>query len=159
MSNLDPTPLYAFGHGRSYTTFRIGGLRLSDTTVPTDGEFTATVRVTNTGDRDGSEVVQLYLSDPVAEVTRPVVQLTGFRRVELAAGASADVTFRVHADRAAYTGRAMRRIVEPGELRVSVGSSASDLPCTASVTLTGPVREVGSDRRLVTPVEVAPADR
>ncbi|WP_045747898.1 glycoside hydrolase family 3 N-terminal domain-containing protein [Actinoplanes rectilineatus] len=157
-SNLDPTPLYAFGHGRSYTTFGIDELRLSADRVPTDGAFTVTVRVRNTGGRDGAEVVQLYLSDPVAEVTRPVKQLTGFARVELAAGAAADVTFTVHTDRAAFTGRAMRRIVEPGELRVLVGSSASDIAVRAVVELTGPVREAGPQRRLSTPAEVVAVD-
>ena len=74
------------------------------------------------------------------------------------AGAAADVTFRVHTDRAAYTGRALRRIVEPGELRIQVGTSAGDLPCEGSVELTGKVREAGAGHRLVTPVEVRPAD-
>ncbi|MFC7533715.1 glycoside hydrolase family 3 N-terminal domain-containing protein [Actinoplanes sp. GCM10030250] len=157
VSNLDPTPLYAFGHGRSYTTFTVGDLRVSEAEVPTDGEFSVTVRLTNTGSREGAEVVQLYLADPVAEVTRPVIQLTGFRRVQLAAGAAADVTFRVHTDRVAYTGRRMRRIVEPGELRISVGTSAGDLPCQGTITLTGKVREAGTGRRLDTPVEVLPA--
>ena len=157
-SNLDPTLLFAFGHGRSYTTFAVDDLRIPETRVPTDGEFTATVRVSNTGGRAGSEVVQLYLSDPVAEVTRPVIQLLGFRRIELAAGASADVTFRVHTDRAAFTGRDLRRIVEPGELRILAGTSAADLPCEAVVELTGPTRPVGSDRVLSTPAEVGPAE-
>ncbi|MFC6568069.1 glycoside hydrolase family 3 N-terminal domain-containing protein [Actinoplanes utahensis] len=157
-SSLDPTPLFAFGHGRSYTTFAVDDLRIPATRVPTDGEFTVTVRVSNTGDRDGAEVVQLYLSDPVATVTRPVIQLAGFQRVELAAGAAADVTFRVHTDRTAFTGRDLRRIVEPGELRVLVGTSAADLPCAGVVELTGPVRRAGADRVLSTPVEVRQAD-
>ncbi|MEV4280218.1 glycoside hydrolase family 3 N-terminal domain-containing protein [Actinoplanes xinjiangensis] len=155
-SNLDPTPLFAFGHGRSYTTFEVGDLRLSASRVPTDGEFTATVRVRNTGERDGTEVVQLYLSDPVAQVTRPMVQLTGFQRVELAAGAAAEVVFHVHTDRTAFTGRDVKRIVEPGELRVLAGTSAGDLPCAATVELTGPTRPAGPGRVLTTPVEVRP---
>ncbi|BEL07638.1 glycoside hydrolase family 3 N-terminal domain-containing protein [Actinoplanes sichuanensis] len=155
-SNLDPTPLFAFGHGLSYTTFEVGDLRLSSDRVPTDGEFSATVRVRNTGARDGAEVVQLYLSDPVAQVTRPVIQLAGFQRVELAAGAAADVVFHVHTDRTAFTGRALKRIVEPGELRVLAGTSAGDLPCAATVELTGPTRPVGPGRVITTPVEVRP---
>ncbi|WP_197725398.1 glycoside hydrolase family 3 N-terminal domain-containing protein [Actinoplanes sp. OR16] len=158
VSNLDPTPLFAFGHGRSYTRFTVDALRISDERVPVDGEFTVTVRVANTGDRAGAEVVQLYLSDPIAEVTRPVRQLAGFQRVPLDAGAAADVVFTVHTDRTAFTGRRMRRIVEPGELRVLVGSSAADLPCEGSVQLVGEVREAPAGRRLVTPVEVRPAD-
>ena len=100
-SNLDPTPLFPFGHGRSYTVFTIDDLRLSSAEVPTDGEFTASVRVRNTGSRAGEEVIQLYLHDVVATVARPVRQLVGFTRVALDAGAAADVSFRVHADRTA----------------------------------------------------------
>jgi len=155
VSNLDPTPLFAFGHGRSYTSFEVDDLRISAAEVPTDGEFTVTVRVRNTGTRGGDEVVQLYLKDLIAQVTRPVKQLTGFARVALSAGEAKDVTFTVHADRTAFTGRDLSRVVEPGELDVLVGTSASDLPCVGRVRLTGELRVVGDrDRRLITPVEV-----
>jgi beta-glucosidase-like glycosyl hydrolase len=157
ISNLDPTPLFAFGHGASYTTFTVGDLRISDAEVPTDGEFTVSVRVCNTGARSGEEVVQLYLHDVVAQVTRPVRQLTGFLRVALEPHAEREVVFRVHADRTAFTGRDLRRVVEPGEIEVLVGTSAASLPCRGTVRLTGPVRAVGHDRRLVTPAEVRPA--
>jgi beta-glucosidase len=156
ISSLDPTPEFPFGHGGSYTTFTVDGLRISDAEVPVDGEFTVTARVTNTGDRAGDEVVQLYLHDVVASVTRPVRQLTGFARVHLDPAAAADVRFTVHADRTAFTGRDLRRIVEPGELEVLVGTSAADLPCTGTVTLTGATRAVGHDRVLTTPVSVSP---
>ncbi|MGI5282328.1 glycoside hydrolase family 3 N-terminal domain-containing protein [Nonomuraea polychroma] len=154
ISNLDPTPLFPFGHGASYTTFEVDDLRISDTEVPTDGEFTVSVRVRNTGGRAGEEVVQLYLHDVVAQVTRPVRQLTGFARVPLEPGAEARVSFRVHADRTAFTGRDLRRIVEPGDVEVLVGRSAADLPCRGVVRLTGTTRVVGHDRRLVTPASV-----
>ena len=78
-SNLDPTPLFPFGHGRSYTTFDVDDLLIDRAEVPTDGEFTASVRVRNTGSRAGEEVVQLYLHDVVASVARPVKQLVRFR--------------------------------------------------------------------------------
>ena len=156
ISTLDATPLFAFGHGRSYTTFAVADLRVSATEVPTDGEFTATVRVTNTGDRAGDEVVQLYLHDVVAQLARPVHWLTGFARVRLEPGAGMEVRFRVHADRTAYTNRDLVRVVEPGEIEVLAGTSAADLPLSATVTLTGPLRTVGHDRRLDTPVELVP---
>ncbi|MEU4238494.1 glycoside hydrolase family 3 N-terminal domain-containing protein [Actinoplanes sp. NPDC026619] len=157
VSNLDPTPLFPFGHGRSYTTFEVDDLRISDTEVPTDGEFGVTVRVRNTGERAGDEVVQLYLRDVLAQVTRPVKQLTGFARVPLEPGEAKDVRFRVHTDRTAFTGRDLRRIVEPGDLEILVGSSAADLPCRGTVTLTGEIRETGRNRVLLTPVEVEKA--
>ncbi|AGZ41874.1 beta-glucosidase [Actinoplanes friuliensis] len=154
ISNLDPTPLFPFGHGSSYTTFELGDFAIDATEVPTDAEFTVSVKVRNTGSRAGDEVVQLYLHDTVAQVTRPVKQLTGFARVHLEAGADAEVRFQVHADRTAFTGRDLQRIVEPGEIEVLVGTSAGNLPCQGSVHLTGPLRTVGADRRLITPVEV-----
>jgi beta-xylosidase len=155
ISNLDPTPLFAFGYGRSYTTFTLGDLRISDAEIPTDGEVTVSVRLTNTGSRAGDEVVQLYLHDLLAQVTRPVKQLVGYARVALEPGAAADVMFHVHADRTAFTGRDLARVVEPGDVEVLVGTSASDLPCRGAFRLTGPLRTVGHDRRLVTPVDIS----
>ena len=156
-SSLDPTPLFPFGYGSSYTTFEVDDLRTSAADIPTDGEVTVSVRVRNTGPRAGDEVVQLYLHDVVAQVTRPLLQLIGFARISLDSGAAADVRFQVHADRTAFTGRDLRRIVEPGDVDVLVGTSAADLPCRARIRLTGPLREVGHDRRLVTPVEIVPS--
>ncbi|MBD0292362.1 MAG: glycoside hydrolase family 3 C-terminal domain-containing protein [Jiangellaceae bacterium] len=158
ISSIDPTALFPFGHGASYTTFTVDDLRLSSTDVPTDGEFTVSVRVRNTGPRAGDEVVQLYLHDVLAQVTRPVRQLAGFARVRLEPGQDMLVRFDVNADRTAFTGRELERIVEPGDVEVLVGTSAADLPCRATVRLTGPLRGVGHGRRLVTPVHIAPAD-
>ena len=157
VSNLDPTPLFPFGHGRSYTSFQVGDLRISSAEVATDGEFTVTVRVRNTGGRAGDEVVQLYLRDVLAQVTRPVRQLAGFVRVPLEPGEAKDVRFQVHTDRTAFTGRDLTRVVEPGEIEVLAGTSAADLPLRGTVLLTGPLRRVGRDRCLVTPVEVVAA--
>jgi beta-glucosidase-like glycosyl hydrolase len=154
ISSIDPTPLFPFGYGRSYTTFEVDDLRVSATEVPTDGEFAVSVRVRNTGTRPGHEVVQLYLHDLVAQVTRPVRQLTGFAKLRLEPSASARVRFHVHADRTAFTGRDLRRIVEPGEVEVLVGTSSAEVPCREVVRLTGATRVVGHDRRLTTPVEV-----
>lgn len=154
ISNLDPTPAFPFGHGLSYTTFDYDGLTLSAERVPTDGSLDITVDVRNSGDRAGAEVVQLYLNDVQAQVTRPVRQLAGFARVDLAPGETARVTFTLHADRTSFTGRDLRRIVEPGRIEVLVGRSAADLPCSASFELVGPLRVVGPDRVLSTPVTV-----
>jgi len=157
VSNLDPTAMFGFGHGRSYTTYEYDDLTLDATDVPTDGTVTVSVRVRNAGPRDGAEIVQLYLHDVQAEVTRPLLQLAGFARVPLAAGAAARVEFTLHADRTAFVGRDLSRIVEPGELELHVGRSATDLPCAATVRLTGERRVLGADRVLHTPVVVSPA--
>ena len=154
VSSVDPSPLYPFGHGRSYTTFRYEELVLSAPSVATDGTVEAAVAVSNTGERAGTEVVQLYLHDPVASVARPVRQLVGFARVPLEPGQRARVVFRLHADRVAYTGRDLRRVVEPGALELLAGPSAGDLPLRTGLTVTGPVREVGPDRVLDTPARV-----
>ena len=154
ISGLEVRPLFPFGYGASYTSFAVDDLRLSATEIGNDGEFTATVRVRNTGERAGDEVVQLYLRDVVARVARPLKLLTGFSRVSLEPGAAVDVTFRVHADRTAYTGPDLRRIVEPGDFEVMLGTSSMDLPCRAMVRITGDVRVVGHQRVLTTPVTV-----
>jgi beta-glucosidase-like glycosyl hydrolase len=156
ISGLETVPLFPFGFGSSYTTFEVDDLRLSDTEIATDGEFTATVRVRNTGSRAGDEVVQLYLHDVVAQVARPMKLLTGFARVSLEPGAAMDVTFHVHADRTAYSGPDLRRIVEAGDLEVLIGTSSTDLPCRGIVRLTGNTRVVGHDRRMITPVDLTP---
>ncbi len=156
ISSVNAAALFPFGFGASYTSFEIDNLSISNAEVTTDGEFEVSVRVRNTGARSGDEVVQLYLHDVVAQVARPVKQLVGFVRVTLPEGGAAQVCFRVHADRAAYVNRELQRIVEPGDVQVMVGSSAADLPCRGTVRLTGAVRVVGHDRRLVTAVDVTP---
>jgi beta-xylosidase len=153
-STVDPTPLFAFGHGLSYTTFEYAGLALSADEVATDGTVEVSCTVRNTGAVAGTEVVQLYLGDPVASVARPERWLAGFARVALAPGETARVTFRVHADRTSFTGQDLTRIVEPGTITVSLGGSSDDLPLLGSFTLTGPLRTVGIDRVLHTPVSV-----
>jgi beta-xylosidase len=110
--------------------------------------------VRNTGSRAGAEVIQLYLSDPVAQVVRPVRWLAGFARIPLEPGQAGRVTFRLHADRIAFTGRAGTRVVEPGEIQVAVGGASDQLPLQGSFTLCGPERVVGPDRVLDTPAEV-----
>jgi beta-xylosidase len=112
------------------------------------------VTVTNTGDRAGDEVVQVYLHDPVAGIARPVRQLIGFARVPLEPAGSAEVVFDIHADRTAYTDASLDRIVEAGEVQFLVGTSAADERARVHVQLTGATRVVGHDRRLDTPVRV-----
>jgi beta-xylosidase len=153
-SSVDPTPLFAFGHGLSYTTFEYGDLALSADEVATDGAAEVSCTVRNTGPVAGAEVVQLYLGDPVASLVRPEKWLSGFARVSLAPGETAQITFGVHAERTSFTSQDLTRIVEPGSITVYVGGSSDDLPLTGSFTLTGPLRTVGIDRVLDTPVSV-----
>ncbi|HEU5158609.1 MAG TPA: glycoside hydrolase family 3 N-terminal domain-containing protein [Streptosporangiaceae bacterium] len=158
-SSLDSTPLYPFGHGLTWTRFDYADLSVGAAAVPTDGEVRVAATVRNVGDRAGTEVVQLYLGDPVASVVRPMRWLAGWARVRLAPGEAARVEFNVHADRTSFTGRELRRIVEPGVIEVAIGRSSGDLPLTGSFVLEGPTRVLGQDRVLDVPVEVVPLDR
>jgi beta-glucosidase len=150
VSNLDPAPVRPFGYGLSYTTFAHSDLRVAEAQVPTDGAIVARCRVTNTGDRAGADVVQLYATDVVASVTRPVVQLLGYARVHLEPGESAEVELDVPTQRLAFSDRRMVRVVEPGTVRLFIGRSCAEPVLEAQVELTGPVHEVTTaDRRVV----------
>lgn len=154
VSNIDPTAAFPFGHGLSYTDFSWSQLVTDAAEVATSGAVSASLRVRNAGDRAGVDVVQLYLHDPVAQVPRPVRQLVGYRRVALAAGEEATVRFEVPADLFSYTGRDLRRIVEPGEIVLSAGRSSGDVASSVSVRVTGPMRTVDHTRALVPSVTV-----
>ncbi|HWM40579.1 MAG TPA: glycoside hydrolase family 3 N-terminal domain-containing protein [Streptomyces sp.] len=156
VSAQDPTPLFPFGHGLSYTRFGYGELTFSREDVPVDGVLEIACTVSNTGERAGAEVVQLYLTDPVAQVTRPWRQLAGFARVQLEPGERTRVTFSLHTDRTAFTGRDGQRIVEPGVIEVRVGGSSTETPLEGSFRIKGAApRAVGRGRVLSTPVEVS----
>ncbi|MFI2375455.1 glycoside hydrolase family 3 N-terminal domain-containing protein [Streptomyces sp. NPDC018964] len=147
-SSVDPTPAFAFGHGLSYTRFDWTGLTVRTQEAPTDGEFAFSFTVRNTGERSGTEVVQLYLHDLVASVVQPVQRLVGYTRVALEPGEIRRLSVTVPADVASFTGRDGRRIVEPGELEVRVAASSADPRLTARLVLTGAERHVDHTRRL-----------
>ena len=120
------TPLYPFGHGLSYTTFAYGEPRLSRATMGPLDSLTVEVTVTNSGARAGEEVVQLYVRDDVASVTRPVKELRGFRKVTLSPGESRTVAFRIGPADLAFHGPGLARIIEPGTFTVFVGGSSAE---------------------------------
>lgn len=140
VTNLSSKPDREFGFGLSYTTFEHSTLSVhaEDTSSP----LVLTVRVTNTGERDGDEVVQLYARDLVGSLTRPVAQLIGYARVSLAAGASTELTFTVPPSRLSFTNRAMNRVVEPGAFEFWTGTCAVPAQVPAEVNLTGDVHTV-----------------
>ena len=135
VTSTDPTPLRPFGFGLSYTTFTHTDLVVDDS-VGAGGTFTAAVTVTNSGPVAGADVVQVYGRDVVASVVRPVAQLLGYARVELAAGECRRVTFEVPTTRLAFSDRRRVRIVEPGPVEVWVashaGASADDVPSVST---------------------------
>ncbi|WP_030382250.1 MULTISPECIES: glycoside hydrolase family 3 C-terminal domain-containing protein, partial [unclassified Streptomyces] len=155
VSGIDPGPAFAFGHGLSYTSFEWSELVVEGEEAGTDGEFRLAFTVRNTGDREGTEVVQLYLHDPVASVVQPVQRLVGYARVGLAAGESRRLAVVVPADVASFTGRDGYRVVEPGALELRLSASSADPRLTATVRLTGPARRVDHRRRLHAVIEEA----
>lgn len=120
------TPLYPFGYGLSYTQFQLSNLQLNQARLRADGQVIVSVELTNTGKRTGDEVVQLYVSDVAASVTRPVRELKGFERVTLRPGEKRRIEFTVRAEQLGFYNREMRFVVEPGEFKVMVGRSSAD---------------------------------
>ena len=157
VTSIDPTPLYPFGHGLSYAPAHWESVTSrTPAQWPTDGVTELAVTLRNEADRDTSEVVQVYLHDPVAEVARPVQSLVAAARVDLPAGGGATVVIGLHADLTSYTGRAGRRQVDAGEVELRVGASSADIRQTIKLTLTGPRREVGFDRVLLPEITYLP---
>jgi len=150
ISNLDPSPLFPFGHGLTYTAFEYSDLELSAGRIDTAGQIELSATVRNTGSVDAHEVVQLYLSDEVAQVVRPVRELIGYLRTPVPAQAEQRVTFVVHAERTSFTGLDGVRIVEPGWFTLSVGRSCEDIRLDARFEITGEVRRLTGARVMTT---------
>lgn len=118
------TPVYAFGHGLSYTTFDYSEIQLSSSEMDVDDTITATVRLTNSGQREGVEVVQLYIRDMVGSTTRPVQELKGFQRVALKPGESRDVTFTIESSLLKFYDYNLNHVCEPGVFDVQIGGAS-----------------------------------
>ncbi|HEY5884795.1 MAG TPA: glycoside hydrolase family 3 C-terminal domain-containing protein, partial [Pyrinomonadaceae bacterium] len=125
------TPLYPFGHGLSYTKFKIGLPQLSASSISPDGQLTVSVEVENIGKRAGDEVVQLYIRDVASSVTRPIKELKGFERVTLQPGEKRRVQFVLKPEHLGFYDSDMRFGVEPGEFKVMVGPNSEDLQETS----------------------------
>jgi beta-glucosidase len=127
----DPaTPLWPFGFGLSYTTFRYDGLTVTPSRMTPDATATVSVTVTNTGRRAADEVVQLYIHDVVSSVTRPVKELKGFRRVHIAPGESQRIEMPVGPRELSFFDETMRRVVQPGAFEIMIGGSSADVQKT-----------------------------
>ncbi|MFE1320787.1 glycoside hydrolase family 3 N-terminal domain-containing protein [Kitasatospora phosalacinea] len=155
VSSTDPTPAFGFGHGTGYTAFDWTDLTVERGTTGTDGTLALSFALRNTGERTGTETVQLYLHDPVAGVVQPVQRLIGYRRITLEPGEQTRVLIDVPADLASFTGRDGRRIVEPGALELRIAASSTDVRLTADTRLEGPVRTLDHTRRLHADIRTA----
>ncbi len=131
---LKDKPLYPFGYGLSYTSFQYSGLKTSAETLAKDGSVTVTVDVTNTGARDGEEVVQLYVRHLSSRVERPIEELKGFERVAIAKGQKRAVTFALKAaDLAYWDEKGNRWVVEAEPVEIRVGASSAEIQLTKSI--------------------------
>lgn len=119
--------LYPFGYGLSYTTFKYSNFYLSASEMSADGKVAATVIVTNTGKRDADEIVQLYIRDLVASISRPVKELKGFQRIHLAAGESKDITFTISPDLLKFYNSQLKQVLEPGDFTIMVGPDSGNV--------------------------------
>ena len=121
------TPLFPFGLGLSYTTFNYTDLQISPSKIPVSGKAKITVKITNTGKVEGTEVAELYVRDEVSSVTTPIIALKGFNRITLKPGETGEVTFEIGPEQLSLWNREMKQVVEPGEFKIMVGSSSADI--------------------------------
>ncbi len=121
------SPLYPFGYGLSYTRFTYSDLKLSSNTMDQSGSITATIRVTNAGDYDGEEVVQLYIRDMVASISRPVKELKGFQKISLKKGESREVSFTIGVNDLKFYNSDLDFVAEPGDFKLFIGGNSRDV--------------------------------
>lgn len=145
---------YPFGFGLGWTTFSWSAARVAESSVPVDGEVTLSVDITNTGERSGSEVVQVYVRDKVATQVRPLQELKAFQRVTLSPGETATLIFTLPVEMFNFTRRDGKRIVEPGEFELQVGASSTDIREAVTVNATGETRVLPAEWRMLSTCEV-----
>ncbi|KAA1050083.1 glycoside hydrolase family 3 N-terminal domain-containing protein [Pseudocitrobacter sp. 73] len=146
--------LYPFGYGLSWTTFDYGSPTLQSENVDIHGDVTLSVTVRNSGERSGSEVVQVYVRDNIASMVRPLQELKAFQRVTLAPGESATLTFTIPVDMLNFTSHQGQRIVEPGEFELQVGRSSVDIQGRVTLNVTGETRVLPEMWRMMSRCDV-----
>ncbi|MFN2136384.1 MAG: glycoside hydrolase family 3 N-terminal domain-containing protein [Candidatus Promineifilaceae bacterium] len=145
--SLSNKPLYPFGYGLSYTTFEITDLRLSRERLAAGEHTEVAVTVTNTGDMAGDEVVQLYVHDEIASLTRPKLELKGFKRITLQPGEQRSVIFELPANLLGYTGPDMNTILEPGLVHILIGTASDNILLTGKIEITGETADIESSKQ------------
>ena len=155
--NEPATPLFPFGHGLSYTQFQFSDLQIAPAQVDSRGSVEIACMVENVGETAGSEVVQLYLHDREARVTRPVQELAGFKRVDLQPGERKRVTFTIAMNQLGFYNEDMRFVVEPGMMDVLIGTSSEDIRLRGEFEITGQTVEVLKRRSYLSRVQVSEA--
>jgi beta-glucosidase len=153
--NIASSPLYPFGHGLSYTTFEYGDLSLSPRQVKAGDTLHVSLNIQNTGTKVGDEVVQLYTCDEYACIPRPIKELKGFTRLTLQPGETRRLTFHLPVNQLAFYDEEMKLVVEPGTVRIMLGSSSVDIRCEGLFEIVGEPKAPVKDRLFVCPVEIA----
>jgi beta-glucosidase len=125
--NLTGQPLFPFGYGLSYTTFKYSDLNFGRIKMSASDSTVVRCKITNSGKFDGDEVVQLYIHDELASVVRPVIELKGFKRIHLKAGESAEVSFVITPEMLSMLNKNLKKVVEPGDFRIMIGASCKDI--------------------------------
>ncbi|KNY30043.1 glycoside hydrolase family 3 N-terminal domain-containing protein [Pseudobacteroides cellulosolvens] len=124
--DVDPEPLFSFGYGLSYTSYKYSNMSITPKEIGVDGEITVSVDITNTGSLKGTEIVQLYINDIYSSVTTPIKELKGFARVTIDPGQTKNVKIKLPAEALSLINRELKRVVEPGEFEIMIGSSSRD---------------------------------
>lgn len=156
--DMPHTPRYCFGYGLSYTTFAYADLKLDQKEVGPFEDLNISMKVKNVGTVAGTEIVQLYLKDMHASMTRPVKELQGFARVPLNPGKEKEVRFTLSPSQTAFLDEDMRWLIEKGEFQVQIGASSEDIRLADSYTVTRSAYVKGKDRRFYAGAEVVSAD-
>lgn len=151
---MSSKPLFPFGHGLSYTHFTYANLRIEPRPVEIDGQVRISADISNSGERAGDEVVQLYLHDAAASITRPVKELKGFKRLSLEPGQTKTVTFTVPVSALGFYNRDMAFVVEPGLVEVLVGASSEDIRLSGSFEITGDTTDISASKTFFSTAEV-----
>ena len=142
----ETSALYPFGHGLSYTQFTYSDLKVNKASAKAGDVVDISLTLTNSGTRDGDEVVQLYIRDPIASLTRPVKELKGFQRVHVKAKDSVKVTFSLAVNQLGFYDQHMRYVVEPGKIELMLGSSSADIRLNSEFTVVGKTVDVSSNK-------------
>jgi beta-glucosidase len=135
--DMNPKPLYEFGYGLSYTKFEYSNLKVEPKTAGIGGSVRVSADIENTGDRPGTEVVQLYINDVISSVVTPVKQLRGFEKIPLRPGEKKAISFVLTPEHLALLNRHLEWVVEPGTFQVMVGHSSKDIRLTGAFDVTG----------------------
>jgi beta-glucosidase len=151
---VEAGPLYPFGHGLSYTSFAYGDFTIASAQAASGGAMEVGVSVRNSGSVPGDEVVQLYICDEYGCVPRPLKELKGFARLRLQPGETRRVTFQLPVNQLAFYDEEMKLVVEPGRIKLMVGSSSADIRCEGSFEIVGEGKSLETERVFDCPVKV-----